>query len=251
MALDPPPSREGAAGEKGGGGGLSTSTGGAPSPSLVSNTGIGRGTPTNQPTSTPSVSTTTSTQVGGGRAKGQSRKCEKRSFFQIITDSQENRNVLEICIQRPDPNTNTTDRNTNDAAQAASLGYDNFADFVFDELKIHPEDCLSFNYSLSNFTNKEVGFKPSIVITPYLGTFTFRGHSIITRRQMSRCVRVTFRDVPISVPDEELLNIVECYGKATDSVVHFQPSSNPKAKGLVNMNTRYIEMEMGEKVMPN
>ena len=262
---DPHLARDGGAGEKGGGG-LSLPGGDLFRPPVPS-TGGRRDTPTPGPgpTSTPSSSTSASAplpaasaatlpQGRGGQAKGTSQKCVKKSFQEIIEESKTNRNILEICVQRP-PRLNPE---VVDGANAAStnnqpetLTYDDFADFLFDELSVKPEDCLTFNYSFSNFSNKEVGFKPPVDISRYLGNFSFRGHTIITRRQSSKTVRVTFKNVPLCVPDQELVNIIECYGEVTDSVVHYQAASNPKARGIVNMNTRYIEMVLGEKKMPN
>ena len=116
---------------------------------------------------------------------------------------------------------------------------------------VKPEDCVLFNYSFSNFSNKEVGFKPAVDLSPFLGNFKFKGHTTITKRQTSRSVRVSFKNVPLNVPDQELLNIIECYGEATDAMVSYHPSTNPKARGIVNANTRHIEMILSEKKMPN
>ena len=299
--FDPPLTRDGGAGEKGGGG-LSSLPGGDLSRSIVPSTGSVTDTPTPAPasTSTPSSSTSTSVslpaarvatlpqgrgshakggphgsapastpahpaslpaasaaapaQVGGGRAKGTSKKCVKKSFEEIMEESKTKRNILEICIQRPPrPNPAVVDEaeasSTNN--QDNTLSYDDFADFLFDELSVKPEDCLTFNYSFSNYTNKEVGFKPQVDITPYVGNYSFRGHNVLTRKLCSKSVRVSFKNVPLCVSDHELINIIECYGEVTDSVVSYQAATNPKARGIVNMNTRFIEMVLSEKKLPN
>ena len=37
----------------------------------------------------------------------------------------------------------------------------------------------------------------------------------------------------------------------TDSVMHYDQSSNPKSKGQVNVSTRHMEMTSGDKQIPN
>ena len=186
-------------------------------------------------------------QAGGSRASVPFRqKCEKKSFEELKNESKNNRNILEMYIQKPESTDTTTE-----APETTLLSYDNFADFIYEELKIKHEDCTGFNYSLSNYANKEVGFKPHVDISPYLGKHSYQGHTIITKRQSCKAVNVTFKNVPLIVPDHELMNIVETYGTPVDSVVHYQNPKNSKAKGIINLNTRYIEMQPGEKKMPN
>ena len=134
---------------------------------------------TNPNTTSTWAKAATPAQAGGSRASVPFRqKCEKKSFDEIKTECKNNRNILEMYIQKPEANATTTENK-----DTMLLSYDNFADFIFEELKIKPEDCTSFNYSLSNFGNKEVGFKPHVDITPYIGSYSFQGHTIITKRQ--------------------------------------------------------------------
>ena len=245
--LDPPLAPDRGAGEMGGGGGVTDSTHTpTPASSPASNfTPVSTSASVSAPL--PAASAATLTQVRGGQAKGISRKCEKKDFREIMTESKANRNILEISIPRPETNPNSTPG----ASQSSGMSYDDFADFLFDHLQVNPKDLLSFNYSLSNFGNKEVGFMPNVDLTPYVGSFSFHGHTLLTRRQSSRAVRVTFRHVPLNIPDQELLNIIECYGTVTDSVVHYEAVNNPKARGIVNANTRHMEMILSDKKLPN
>ena len=184
----------------------------------------------------------TPTLVGGSKAQGVSKKITPKSFQEIITREKEN--VLEITTQMIDPPQNAT-------LVEKSLTFDDFADFLFDHLKINPEDCSSYTFSQYSNNSKELKFKPSVDISPFIGSFSFRGHSFVTRRQGNKTVRLTFREVPHFICDEELLNIVKCYGAPTDSVMHYDQSPNPKSRGLVNVSTRHMEMIMGNKQIPN
>ena len=98
-------------------------------------------------------------QALGGKVPTMSKKCEKRSYREIIAESEKSRNILEIIIQKPDLTPAAHDAANTAANRLPALSYDDFADFVFEHLKVNPKDCKSFNYSLSNFGNKEVGNK--------------------------------------------------------------------------------------------
>ena len=184
----------------------------------------------------------TPTPVGDSKARGVSKKITPKSFQEII--SREKVSVLEIATQMIDPPQNAT-------LVEKSLTFDDFADFLFDHLKINPDDCSSYSFSQFSNNSKELKFKPLVDISPYIGSFSFRGHSFLTRRQGNRTVRLTFREVPHFVCDEELLNIVQCYGAPTDSVMHYDQSPNPKCNGLVNVSTRHMEITLGDKQIPN
>ena len=184
----------------------------------------------------------TLTPVRDSKAQGVSKKINQMTYHEILNRA--NDNVLEITTQMIDPPQNAT-------LVEKSLTFDDFADFLFDHLKVNPDDCSSYTFSQYSNNSKELKFKPSVDISPYIGSFSFRGHSFTSRRQGNRTVRVTFREVPHYICDEELLNIVQCYGTPTDFVMHYDQSANPKAKGLVNVSTRHMEMTMGDKKVPN
>ena len=184
----------------------------------------------------------TPTLVGDSKAHGVSKKINPMSYQEIL--NRESENVLDISTQMIDPPPNAT-------LVEKSLTFDDFADFLFDHLKVNPEDCTSYTFSQFSNNSKELKFKPAVDISPYIGSFTFRGHTFLSRRQGNRSVRVTFREVPHFICDEELLNIVQCYGTPTDHVMHYDLSANPKARGLVNVNTRHMEMTLGDKKIPN
>jgi hypothetical protein len=170
-------------------------------------------------------------------------------------DYQTKHNVLEISVKRqvptpaPQPPVGTQPSLPTDPTigpdERPALSLDDFSDFLFFDLKIKPEDCLSLAHSVSHFDSKEVCFKPGVDISDYcVSEHLFKGYCISTRIQSSRTVRVTFRDVPHYIYNEELFNIVNCYGKAVDLMVHFGPPGSDKARGLINMNTRSILMQL-------
>ena len=124
-----------------------------------------------------------------------------------------------------------------------NLNYDEIGSFLFDVLKIKAEECLRFNYTLGRYDTREVMFKPEVDINPYLGFIEFMGHEITTRKQRNNVTKVTFRNVPLNIPDEEIIHLVEVYGKPVDYTVHYEKLNNLKNKGMVG-GTRYVDVEM-------
>ena len=80
-------------------------------------------------------------------------------------------------------------------------------------------------------------------ISPYMGFNEFMGHEITTRRQRNNVTKVTFRNVPLNIPDEEILHLCETYGKPVDFIVHYEKLTNRKNKGMVG-GTRFVDVEM-------
>ena len=54
--------------------------------------------------------------------------------------------------------------------------------------------------------------------------------------------RVTFKNVPFNIPDEEIINLCECYGEPINNVVEYERGSRT-TRG-VQGSTRYVEMKM-------
>ena len=58
---------------------------------------------------------------------------------------------------------------------------------------------------------------------------------------------VTFKNVPLNVPDEEILNLCAAYGKPADNIVHYDTLNNIKGKNLPG-STRFVDMELDQGV---
>ena len=102
-------------------------------------------------------------------------------------------------------------------ANPNGLNYDDIGELLFDVLKINPEDCISFNFN----TGREVKCKTNIDTLSYmtLEHITFKEHLVTVHKQRQNIVRVTFKNVPLNVPDVEILyNLFAAFGKAVDSM---------------------------------
>ena len=131
--------------------------------------------------------------VTGGNPAG-------RTFEQIVEDEKRDRNILEIQLQK----CNTPDE---DLANIKSLTYDDLGELMFDVLEIKPENCIAVNFSTGRYDTREVKFLPDVNPTPYLRVtpIEFKNHLVTVRRQRRNVTKVTFKNVPLNVPNEEVL----------------------------------------------
>ena len=169
--------------------------------------------------STPSFNSTTSAWVGGGG--GALKPPRQRSFAEIMAEQKTNRNILEIVLKR----IHSRDSDGN-VITPKNLTYDDLGTFLFDILKLKAEDCLRFNYTLGRYDTREVMLKSGVDISQYLGSCVFLGHKITTRKQSCNVTKVTFRNVPLNIPDEEIIHLCETYGKPVDYIVHYETLNN-------------------------
>ena len=117
-------------------------------------------------------------------------------------------------------------------------------ELLFDKLKLKSEDCLRFNFSSHRYDTREVILKPTVDLTPYIMEIDdFYGHSVVTKRQSSKVTRVSFRNVPLNVPDEEIIHLCSFYGKPTNNSVEYENIVNDKW-GVLQGSTRFVDMEM-------
>ena len=71
----------------------------------------------------------------------------------------------------------------------------------------------------------------------------FYGHSVTTKRQSSKVTRVSFRNVPLNVPDEEIVHLCSFYGKPVSNCVEYEKIVNDKW-GVLQGSTRFADMEL-------
>ena len=158
-----------------------------------------------------------------------------RTFAQIIQDEKNQRNIIEIQLNRIF---------TNDS-DPKSLTYEDIGELLFDFLQINPDDCISFNFNTGRYDQREVKFKANMNTSQFLRVepITFKEHTITVKKQRQNIIRVTFKNDPLNVPDEEILTLCAAYGKAVDGCVQYERLNNIKGRGLTG-STRYVDMEL-------
>ena len=190
----------------------------------------------------PGSSSTTPVKTGGGDG---STEVRMRSFAEILATERKNRNILEINL------VNLSKTENNAAARNKGLTFDDLGELVFDVLNIDPSLCLGFNFSTGRYDTREIKFKQGVDISPYVKTsFEFKGHQVSTKKQLNNVTKVSFRNVPFNVPDEEIIQLCNCYGKPVKNKVHYEKMFNSKNKGMTG-GTRWVEMELKPGIFMN
>ena len=97
-------------------------------------------------------------------------------------------------------------------------------------------DSIGLDYF---YGHKEIELREGVEVTPYLHVDTpikFLDFNIFVKRQETNfATKILFRNVPLNVPDEELVNLALCYGQPVGEVRR-ERLTNPKDKGKFGSN---------------
>ena len=173
------------------------------------------------------------TQVTGSVSGGNT---SSRTFEQILAEDLKDRNILEINLYK-----------TNPEERGMNLTFDDLSTFIFDVLKIRHQDCVGIDYTTGRYDHREIQLKPGVDVSPYVTGNTpllFRNHHILVKKQTNNVTKVLFRNVPLNVPDEEILNLCICYGEVLGGVTR-EKLNNKKDKGISGSN-RAVEIILNE-----
>ena len=161
---------------------------------------------------------------------------EMRTFEQIVAEEKETRNIIEIKVTRKQV------EKDGEIKPAKTLSMDDVSVLIFDIIGVKPQDCLGVALYTSRYDTKEVKFKPGVDTESYLTKDTpivFKDHEILVTKQTANITRITFKNVPFNVPDEEILNLCSCYGDIGDTrVIYEKPTIN--SRGVMGA-TRYVD----------
>ena len=127
---------------------------------------------------------------------------------------------------------------------AKPLSHDDLAELIFDILLINFNQCLEFKYSTGRYSVREVKFKPGVEISQFVKNgIVFKGHDVFTKKQVNTLTKVTFRNVPFNISDEEAIELCKCYGTLVNNRVHYERLFNTRNKVTMGGN-RWVETEM-------
>ena len=160
-----------------------------------------------------------------------------RSFAEIMEQEKRNRNILEI----------KTVKTRSEEAPPPDLKAEDIGELLFDILHVNHADCLAYDYNTGRYDTKQIKLKPGIPVTNILAKspLNFKGHTVTVTQQRLNITRVTFKNVPLNVPDEEIIHLCMAYGKPVENKVHYEVLHNPKNKGHTG-STRFVDMELNE-----
>ena len=93
-----------------------------------------------------------------------------------------------------------------------------------DVVKLDVEDCAGLSLSTNRYDTKEINLKPGVEASKYTtkAPIVFKGHSITISQQQVGTTKVTFKNFPWNIPDEELINLCEVYGTPINNLVSYE-----------------------------
>ena len=167
-----------------------------------------------------------------------------RSFAQILEQEKKDRNILELRITKIrteealPPNYNYNSNN---------MSAEDIGELLFDILKLNPSHCLAYDYNTGRNDTKQVKLKPGIPVTDILAQspLVFKDFNVVVSQQRLNITRVTFKNVPLNVPDEEIIHLCLAYGRPLENKVQYEVLRNSRNKGHTG-STRFVDMELFE-----
>ena len=183
-----------------------------------------------------SYSSATAPATGGG---SDSSKPRMRTFAEILHEEQNHRNILEVKLER----LSIADEN-GDKIKAKTLNEDDICDFLFDIVQLKVEDCAGIALRTHRYDTKEIKLKKNVDPSPYLRSdpVVYKNHKITITKQTNNLTRVTFRNVPYNIPDEEIIHLCKVYGEPFENRVYYEKPS-ARTRGIPQ-STRYVQMKM-------
>ena len=165
-----------------------------------------------------------------------------RSFAQILEQEKKDRNILELRINKI-----RTDEAVPPPLNSNNMLAEDVGELLFDILRLNPAHCLAYDYNTGRNDTKQVKLKPGIPVADILAKspLEFKGFKVVVSQQRLNITRVTFKNVPLNVPDEEIIHLCMSYGSPMENKVQYEVLRNSRNKGHTG-STRFVDMELNE-----
>ena len=175
-----------------------------------------------------------------------------RKYAEIVAQQKADRNVLELKLKK----ITKIDRDNGDIIhKPRNLSFDDISEFIFETLSIQFEDCIGVDLNTGRYDTREIIMKPGVNTDIYITKepLIFREHEMSVTKMLNDVTKVIFKNVPMYVPDEELLHLCGVYGTVTDNKVHWETQriTTTTKKGILVSPTRYVMMNLNNGAMFN
>ena len=194
---------------------------------------------TNSPA--PTSSAGTPAWAGAGSASGDSYG--GRPYHQIIAESTSSGSpiLLQITLSK------IYNRELPDT-KPMNLSEQNMSDMIFNTLHIPAENCIELDMQTGRYEKKELLVTPNTDLTLALSKDPpklFKQHEVYVTVISNKATKVTFKGVPITVPNEEIIHLCKHYGKPVDNKVHRQIMRlGSNIKHTINNSNRIVEVQL-------
>ena len=133
----------------------------------------------------------------------------------------------------------------NETVKPRNLKHDDIATFIYDVLKVNHNDIIALDFTSGRYDSREIQLKPHVDPTKFTNVepYVFMEHQISVTAKNNKSTKITFRNVPLTVPDEEILHLAYHYGRPINNNVTREILNNEKSKGKRG-STRFLEMDL-------
>ena len=171
-----------------------------------------------------------------GAAGAAASNVEREAYRALAEATKDKRNLLIL---------KTPKHPTDSGPRKKLLEQVDWAELIFDLCEIKPDDVAGIDFQAGGFNAAEIQLKDEVDSSQYVGiSKELKGMTFNISKSQENSTRITFKNVPLSVPDQELLHLVKAYGGKLEKeeVEHAKEQvSSPKGINLEVMGTtRFI-----------
>ena len=163
-----------------------------------------------------------------------------KAYADLVAKHKKERNMIEIKFTRM--------KKQNDLARPnRNVEIDTVSEYVFGELNVNPNDILEVDLNTGKGDTKQILFKPGVNTDSLVSNFpdTFGEFNINISKISNTEKRVSFKNVPSYVPDEEILNLCAIYGDVEGGVQR-EKVSMKTASGSISLvsSNRFVMIKI-------
>ena len=170
------------------------------------------------------------------------RKATVKQFADIIETAKKERNTIEIKFSK------IRDTQEPGARPSRYIEMETLSEYIFTELGIKPAEIMEIDLNTGRSDIKQIRLKPGVDTDKLLSDFpdTYAGYAVNISKLTQTNTKVTFRNVPIEIPDEEILNLCAVYGKVEGKVNRETVTIDNTKLGKVKLPsaTRFVNMKL-------
>ena len=121
------------------------------------------------------------------------------------------------------------------------------SEYFFGELKIDTEKILEVDLNTGKVDTKQILFHPEVDIEHYISNFldTFGDYRVSISRMLCTKKMITFKNVPLFVPDKKILTLCKLYGETEGGVQREKINLRANNKNIyIQTVTLYVMMRL-------
>ena len=161
---------------------------------------------------------------------------EREAYKASAEEAKAKRNIL---VLRSTKTTSGQDKTSN------KMGQNEWAELIFDKCKIKVEDVTGIDFNSAGINTVEIELKEGSPSDRYEGNYNFKDQDFSLVRANTTSKKITFKNVPLQIPDSELIHLVKAYGgkmEKEEGICEKNTISTPGGvKTETKSSTRYIQ----------